>query len=84
MHSHSRVLVNVEESMELENHHLAVVTCVRAVDSVMSDSVTGAHQTPLSMGFSRQEYWTGLPFPSPVDPPDLGFEPAPLTSACTV
>ena len=45
---------------------------------------TVAHQTPLSMGFSRQEYWTGLPFPSPVDPPDLGFEPAPLTSACTV
>ena len=26
---------------------------------------TVAHQTPLSMGFSRQEYWSGLPFPSP-------------------
>ena len=26
---------------------------------------TAAHQAPLSMGFSRQEYWTGLPFPSP-------------------
>ena len=36
--------------------------------SVVSDSVTPwtiAHQTPLSMGFSRQEYWSGLPFPSP-------------------
>ena len=28
---------------------------------------TAAHQAPLSMGFSRQEYWSGLPFPSPVD-----------------
>ena len=27
---------------------------------------TMAHQAPLSMGFSRQEYWSGLPFPSPV------------------
>ena len=27
---------------------------------------TAAHQTPVSMGFSRQEYWSGLPFPSPV------------------
>ena len=31
---------------------------------------TVAHQTPLSMGFSRQEYWSGLPFPSPGDLPD--------------
>ena len=37
---------------------------------------TVAHQAPLSMGFSRQEYWTGLPFPSPGDLPDLGIEPA--------
>ena len=28
-----------------------------------------------SMGFSRQEYWSGLPFPSPGDLPDLGIEP---------
>ena len=27
------------------------------------------------MGFSRQEYWSGLPFPSPGDPPDPGIEP---------
>ena len=32
-------------------------------------------QTPLSMGFSRQEYWSGLPFPSPGDFPDPGIEP---------
>ena len=34
-----------------------------------------AHQAPLSMGFSRQEYWSGLPFPSPGDLPDLGIKP---------
>ena len=44
----------------------------------MSDSVTSwtvAHQAPLSMEFSRQEYWSGLPFPSPGDLPDTGIEP---------
>ena len=36
---------------------------------------TAAHQAPLSMEFSRQEYWIGLPFPSPGDLPDPGIEP---------
>ena len=35
-----------------------------------------AHQAPLSMGFSRQEYWSGLPFPPPGDLPDPGIRPA--------
>ena len=35
---------------------------------------TVAHQAPLSMGFSRQEYWSGLPFPSPGNLPDPGIE----------
>ena len=35
---------------------------------------TVACQAPLSMGFPRQEYWTGLPFPSPEDPPGPGIE----------
>ena len=35
---------------------------------------TIACQIPLSMGFSRQEYWNGLPFPSPEDLPDPGLE----------
>ena len=34
-----------------------------------------AHQAPPSMGFSRQEYWCRLPFPSPGDLPDPGIEP---------
>ena len=36
---------------------------------------TVAHQAPPSLGFSRQEYWSGLPFPSPWDLPDPGIEP---------
>ena len=36
---------------------------------------TVAHQAPLSMGFSRQEYWSELPFPPPVDLPDPEIEP---------
>ena len=35
-----------------------------------------AHQAPLSMAFSRQEYWSGLPFPAPGNLPDPGTEPA--------
>ena len=45
----------------------------------MSDSATPwtvAHKVPLSMGFSRQEYWSGLAFPAPGDLPDPGIEPA--------
>ena len=41
---------------------------------------TSAHQAPLSLGFFRQEYWSGLPCPPPGDLPDLGIEPASLTS----
>ena len=45
----------------------------------MSDSFpipwTITCQAPLLMGFSRQEYWSGLPFPSPGDLPDPGIEP---------
>ena len=39
-----------------------------------------AHQAPLSMGFSRQQYWSGLSFPSSGDPPDPGIKPVFLTS----
>ena len=47
-------------------------------EKVVSDSCdlwTVARQPPLSMGFSKQEYWSGLPFPSPEDLPDAGTEP---------
>ena len=47
------------------------LSCVR----LFATPWTVAHQVPLSMGFSRQEYWSGLPFPSPEDLPEPGFEP---------
>ena len=53
--------------------------CVCISYSVGPDSFvtpwTAACQAPLSMGFSRQEYWSGLPFPSPGDHPNPGIEP---------
>ena len=62
-------------------HHCSVVCVVQC--SVVAQSCPTlcnpvdyiAQQAPLSMGFSRQEYWSGLPFPSPGDLPDLGIEP---------
>ena len=41
---------------------------------------TVAHQAPLFMGFSRQEYWSGVPFPFPRDIPDSGIKCASLMS----
>ena len=41
---------------------------------------TVAHQSPLPMGFSRQEYWSGLPFPTPENLPDPGIELMSLAS----
>ena len=44
-------------------------------------ALTVAHQAPLSMEFYRQEYWSGLPFPSPGDRPSPGIKPGfPLPS----
>ena len=63
----------VEQINRCDQHKLVSVNC-----SVMSDSETlwtVAHQAPLPMGFSRQEYWSGLPFPSPGDLPNLGIKP---------
>ena len=41
---------------------------------------TVTHQAPQTMEFSRQEYWSGVPFPAPGDLPDPGTEPASLAS----
>ena len=57
--------------------------CVWLSHSVLSDSVapwTAACQAPLSMEFSRQEYSSGLPFPTLRDPPDPGIELLSLAS----
>ena len=55
--------------------------CACSVASVVSDSVTPgtvAHHAPLSMVFSRQEYWSGLPCPPAGDLPDPGIKPTSL------
>ena len=50
--------------------------CVKSLSRVQLFATpwTVAHQAPLSMGFSRQEYWNGLPFPSPGDLPNRHAE----------
>ena len=54
------------------------VSCFNLVQ--LCDRKTVARQAPLSVGFPRQEYWSGLPFPPPGDLSDQGIEPASLLS----
>ena len=62
------------------------IKCIQKIHQIRSDQSlspvqlfatlwTVAYQAPLSMGFSREEYWSGLPFPSPGDLPNPGIEP---------
>ena len=50
--------------------------CARSVKSDSVTTWTAARQAPLSMGFSTQDHWSGLPFPPPVDLPDAEIKPA--------
>ena len=59
--------------------HVCLVASV-ASDSLRPHGVYAAHQAPLSLGFPRQEYWSGVPFPSPGELPDPGIEPSSLMS----
>ena len=61
---------------------MCVCVCTQSLSCVQLFEApwTVAHQAPLSMGFSRQEYWSGLPFPTPGDLPNLGMEPEFLAS----
>ena len=56
--------------------HICCCCCLvtRVVSDSFGTSWTVAHQPPLFMGFPSQEYSTGMPFPSPGDIPDSGFE----------
>ena len=60
--------------------HIALIPRVLCAKSLHRAQIfvtpwTVAQQSPLSIGFSRQEYWSGLPFSSPGDLPDSGIEP---------
>ena len=61
---------------ELHIEHVYVLVCSgsRRV-RLFATTWTAAHQAPLSTGFSRQEYWRGLPFPSPGDLTNPGIKP---------
>ena len=67
---------HIENSLEHTqiNHYACVLSHVQSFGTRW----TVAHQTPLSMEFSRQKYWSGLPFPSPGDLSDSGIEPVSL------
>ena len=69
----SRLLWHEVEVEKMQAHMLRHVQLYAALWTV-------AHQAPLSMGFSRQEYWSGLPFPPPGDPSDPGIKSASLVS----
>ena len=54
--------------------NVCVLSCFSCIPVDFVTMWTVAHQTPPSMGFSRQECWSGLPFPSPGDLSDPGIE----------
>ena len=58
------------EMMKVKSESEVAQSCLS-----LCDPWTAAHQVPPSMGFSRQEHWSGLLFPSPGDPPKMGIEP---------
>ena len=61
---------------------LLMIACAQSFSLVQlfATSWTVAHQTPLSMGSYRQDYWSGLPFPLPGNLPDPGIKPTSLAS----
>ena len=75
-------------SIPLNNYHFLNSYCVSCTSCACGGGLVPkscptlaipwaiAHQAPLSMGFPKQEYWSGLPFSSPGDLPDSGTEPA--------
>ena len=59
---------------------VCVCVCVFSHVQLFVTPWTVAHQAPLFMEFSRQEYWSWLPYPDPGDLPNPGIQPASLTS----
>ena len=71
----------LDTAYQLNNNNIYVCVCVISCFSCVQLHATLwilACQAPLSMGFSRQEYWNGLPCPPPVNLPDVGIKPASL------
>ena len=77
------------ESFQSNRRHVCVCAPSLSRVRLFSTPWTVACQAPLSKGFSRQEYWGELPFPSPGDLPNPGTEPASaggffITASCTM
>ena len=72
-------LSSAPDSASLHGDSVVVVRLLSRVQLRVT-SWTVARQAPLSMGVPRQEYWSGLPFPSPEDLLDPGIEPASLAN----
>ena len=71
---------NWRQQQRKQGHSCFSKVCAKSLSRVRLFAtlfLTRAHQGPLSMGFSRQEYWSRLPFPPPVDLPDPGIETVP-------
>ena len=71
---------NWRQQQKKQGHSCFSKVCAKSLSRVRLFAtlfLTRAHQGPLSMGFSRQEYWSRLPFPPPVDLSDPGIETVP-------
>ena len=67
-------LAKSQDAKSIHRNHLHSYVKVKSLSHVRLFAIpwTVVYQTSLSMGFSRQEYWSGVPFPSPGDLPDQG------------
>ena len=59
----------------MTKYRFYICVCSSVMSNTFVTPWTVAYNAPLSMGLSRQEYWSGLPFPSPEDLPNPGIEP---------
>ena len=71
------MLLKVVKMVNLMSCVCAPALAAQSYTRLSANPWTAARQAPLSMGFSRQEYWTGLTFSSPGGLPDPGIEPRP-------
>ena len=81
--THFSFIVNLKPNNLLKFFLLTLLTCLLSCFShvrLFATPWTESLQAPLSMEFSRQEHWSGLPFPSAGNLPDPGTEPASLAS----
>ena len=67
--------IKERDSYKTVNFRMVVVFSPQVLSDSFVTPWTVGYQAPLSMGFTRQEYWSGLLLPSPGDHPDPGIEP---------